>query len=81
MITELARRNQARVSGKLGVEHVWASADIQKKRSNIKKNLYAWLEKPDLGMITILMAGYKVWQKILDDLADKNNSNYVLQFQ
>ena len=27
------------------------------------------------------MAGDKVWQKILDNLADKNNSNYVLQFQ
>mgnify|MGYP006259653683 FL=1 len=26
MITDLARRNQARVSGKLGVEHVWVSA-------------------------------------------------------
>ena len=37
--------------------------------------------KPDLGMIPILMAGDKVWQKILDNLADKNNSNYVLQFQ
>ena len=81
MITELARRNQSRVTGKLGVEHVWASADIPKKRENIRKNLYAWLEKPDLGMIPILMAGDKVWQKILDNLADKNNSNYVLQFQ
>ena len=38
MITDLARRNQARVSGKLGVEHVWVSADINKKRENIKKN-------------------------------------------
>lgn len=81
MITELARRNQARVSGKLGVEHVWASADIQKKRSNIKKNLHAWLEKPDLGMIPILMSGDKVWQGVLHGFAEKNKSNIILQFQ
>ena len=81
MITELARRNQARVSGKLGVEHVWASADIQKKRKNIKNNLYAWLEKPDLGMIPILMSGDKVWQSVLHDFAKKNSSDIILQFQ
>ena len=45
MITELARRNQSRVTGKLGVEHVWASARYTKKRKYIRKNLYAWLEK------------------------------------
>ena len=81
MITDLARRNQARVTGILGIEHVWASADIPQKRKNIRKNLYAWLEKPDLGMIPILMAGDKVWQDILHDIAEKNSANYILQFQ
>ena len=81
MITDLARRNQARVTGILGIEHVWASADIPQKRKNIRKNLYAWLEKPDLGMIPILMAGDKVWQNILHDIAEKNSTNYILQFQ
>ena len=81
MITELARRNQARITGKLGIEHVWASADIGVKRNNIKKNLYAWLEKPDLGMLPILMAGDKVWQDILHDIAKKNSADYILQFQ
>ena len=41
MVTDLARRNQARVVGKLGVEHVWVSADIAKKRNYIKKNFLA----------------------------------------
>ena len=60
MVTELARRNQARVVGKLGIEHIWISADILKKRGHIKKNLLAWLEKPHAGLIPILMAGDKV---------------------
>ena len=34
MVTDLARRNQARVVGNLGVEHVWVSANISKKRKN-----------------------------------------------
>ena len=80
MITDLARRNQARVSGKLGVEHVWVSADINKKRENIKKNFLAWLSKPDLGMVPILMAGDKEWQKQLFNAAKNKNTNYVVQF-
>jgi hypothetical protein len=59
MVNDLARRNQARVVGKLGVEHIVVSADIKKKRENIRKNLKAWLKKPDLGMVPILMAGDK----------------------
>jgi glucosamine--fructose-6-phosphate aminotransferase (isomerizing) len=59
MVNDLARRNQARVVGKLGIEHIVISADIKKKRENIRKNLKAWLKKPDLGMVPILMAGDK----------------------
>jgi hypothetical protein len=59
MVNDLARRNQARVVGKLGIEHIVISADIRKKRVNIRKNLKAWLKKPDLGMVPILMAGDK----------------------
>jgi glutamine---fructose-6-phosphate transaminase (isomerizing) len=59
MVNDLARRNQARVVGKLGIEHIVISADIRKKRENIRKNLKAWLKKPDLGMVPILMAGDK----------------------
>jgi glucosamine--fructose-6-phosphate aminotransferase (isomerizing) len=59
MVTDLARRNQARVCGKLGVEHILISADIAKKRRNIQANVKAWLRRPVLGMIPILMAGDK----------------------
>ncbi len=32
MVTDLTRRNQARIGGQLGVEHSVRSADIQAKR-------------------------------------------------
>jgi len=59
MVTDLGRRNQARMCGKLGVEHIWISADIRKKRDNIRRNVRAWLAKPDLGIIPLFMAGDK----------------------
>lgn len=59
MVSDLARRNQARMCGKLGIEHIWISADIKKKRLNIRANVEAWLKKPDLGLIPLFMAGDK----------------------
>lgn len=59
MVTDLARRNQARLCGKLGVEHIWVSADIKQKRANVGANVNAWLKKPRLGMIPLFMAGDK----------------------
>jgi asparagine synthetase B (glutamine-hydrolysing) len=59
MVTDLGRRNQARMCGKLGIEHIWISADIRQKRANIRRNVQAWLKKPDLGMIPLFMAGDK----------------------
>ena len=68
MVTDLARRNQARVCGILGIEQIVVSAEIKKKREFIRKNLEAWLKKPDLGMVAILMAGdkefYRYFHKI-----------------
>jgi glutamine---fructose-6-phosphate transaminase (isomerizing) len=59
MITDLARRNQARLCGKLGVEHILVSADIRKKREYVRHNVEAWLRRPSLGMIPLFMAGDK----------------------
>ena len=59
MVTDLARRNQARICGQLGVEHILISANINQKRANVRKNIEAWLKKPDLGMIPLFMAGDK----------------------
>lgn len=59
MVTDLARRNQSRMCEKLGIELIVVSADIKKKRENIRKNVSAWLKKPDIGMIPLFMAGDK----------------------
>lgn len=59
MITDLGRRNQARMCGQLGIEHVLVSADIKKKRLNIRRNIEAWFKNPHLGMIPLFMAGDK----------------------
>ncbi|MCF8256638.1 MAG: hypothetical protein K9J06_03745 [Flavobacteriales bacterium] len=59
MLTDLGRRNQARMCGALGVEHILVSADIRKKRENIRKNVSAWLKRPHLGTIPLFMAGDK----------------------
>ncbi len=76
MITDLARRNVARICGKLGLENILVSADIRKKRKNIKLNLESWLKKPKLGMIPLLMAGDKHWfyhaNKIQKELGVEN---------
>jgi hypothetical protein len=59
MVTDLARRNQARLCGKLGVEHILVSADIRRKREHVRQNVSAWLKKPDLGTVPLFMAGDK----------------------
>jgi hypothetical protein len=68
MVTDLARRNQARICGKLGIEHVLISADIKAKRKNICRNVKAWLKKPDLGMVPLFMAGDKQYFYYADKL-------------
>jgi hypothetical protein len=59
LITDLARRNQARMCGALGIEHILVSADIAAKRANVRRNVLAWLQRPVLGMIPLFMAGDK----------------------
>jgi hypothetical protein len=59
LLTDLARRNQARMCGALGVEHILVSADIRAKRANVRRNVSAWLRRPRLGTIPLFMAGDK----------------------
>ena len=73
MITDLARRNQSRMCGKLGVEHIYVSADIRKKRKNIGKNVSAWLKRPELGMVPIFMAGDKAYFYYSNQIQSQNN--------
>jgi len=59
LVTDLARRNQARICGKLGIEHVIRAADIAAQRRYIRRNIEAWLARPRLGMVPLIMAGDK----------------------
>ncbi len=68
MVTDLARRNIARLCGQLGVQNLLVSADIKTKRDNIRKNVSAWLKKPDLGMVPLFMAGDKHFFRIVNEL-------------
>ena len=61
LVTDLARRNAARLCGKLGVEHIIRSPDISAKRRFVRKNVEAWLKRPELGMIPLFMAGDKAF--------------------
>lgn len=80
MVTDLARRNQSRLTAKLGVEHIIISADIRKKRNNIRKNIHAWLKKPNLGMIPLLMAGDKEYMAFPGRLMRKYDINLSFFF-
>lgn len=73
LLTDLARRNQSRMCGKLGVEHILVSADIRKKRSNIRKNVTAWLKKPSLGTVPLFMAGDKQYFYFANLLMKQND--------
>lgn len=75
MVTDLARRNAARVCGKLGVENIIVAADIRLKRNNIRKNVNAWLRKPHLGMIPIFMAGDKYFFYYSNKILSQTNLN------
>lgn len=78
MVTDLARRNQARVCGKLGVEHILRSADITTKRRYIRKNIQAWLKRPELGMVTLFMAGDKEFYAHARDLRRETGIKLVI---
>lgn len=73
MLTDIGRRNQARMCGALGVEHILVSADIRKKRKNIRLNVLAWLKKPNLGTIPLFMAGDKKFLHIIGQLLKRNS--------
>ena len=93
MVTDLARRNIARICGKLSVENIVVSADMSWKRNNIRKNIISWLKYPSLGMIPLFMAGdkyffyyaYKIKKEMNIDLElwgvnDLENTNFKTGF-
>lgn len=68
MVTDLARRNIARICGQLGVQNILVSANIKTKRDNIRRNVSAWLKKPDLGLVPLFMAGDKHFFKVTNQI-------------
>ncbi|MGI9079128.1 MAG: hypothetical protein ACR2G6_17630, partial [Gemmatimonadaceae bacterium] len=78
MVTDLARRNQARICGALGIEHIVRSADIAVKRRYIRKNIEAWLRCPDLGMVTLFTAGDKEFYRHARELRKETGIELVV---
>ncbi len=78
LVTDLARRNQARLCGALGVEHVIRAANIPAQRRYIRKNLEAWLARPRLGMIPIFMAGDKFFYSHARELKRETGIDLVV---
>ncbi|MEK9569890.1 MAG: hypothetical protein VW124_12845 [Paracoccaceae bacterium] len=78
MVTDTARRNISRMCGKLGVEHILVSADIPSKRSNVRKNIQAWMHNPCLCMIPLFMAGDKQFYYYAHQLRKKTGVDLFL---
>ena len=81
LLTDLGRINQSIMTSKLGVEHIWYSADIKKKRKFVNKNLVAWLRKPEFGMIPLLMAGDKMWLEVANLVGKQNKISDIFFFE
>ena len=72
LVTDLARRNISRICSILNVENIIVADDIEKKRSYIKKNVIAWLKKPNLGMVNLFTAGDKHFYRFLEKIKKQN---------
>lgn len=68
MLSDVGRRNQSRMLAKLGVEHIVVSPYINKVRKDIRLNLMAWLRRPDLGMVPLLMQADKITEYYVDKI-------------
>ncbi len=77
-VTDLARRNAARVCGKLGVELIIRSPNINMKRKFVRQNVKAWLKKPELGMIPLFMAGDKAFYYHANQLKKETGIKLVI---
>jgi glutamine---fructose-6-phosphate transaminase (isomerizing) len=78
MVNALARRNQARLCGVLGVEQIIVSANIPRKLHYIRQNVQAWMKKPDLGMVPLFMAGDKQFFYYANQVARQVNARLII---
>ena len=80
LTTDTSRVNQAKLCGKLGIEHIIRSANIKQKRNYVRNNIMAWLKKPHLGMLPVVQAGDKPFMDYGDILAKEHKIKLVIQF-
>jgi hypothetical protein len=78
MVTDLAHRNQILMCKALGIELIIVKANIAKKLENIRKNVSAWMKKPDIGMIPLFMAGDKQFFYYANKIKKQNGLKEVL---
>ena len=78
LTTDISRINASKLCGKLGVEHIIRSANIDERRSHVRENLFAWLKRPHLGMIPLLQAGDKAFYEYGRKLSKELNLKLVV---
>lgn len=81
MVTDIARRNQARILGQLGIEHILVSADVTLKRKHIHQHIKAWMKKPHLGMVPLFMEGDKQCEFHADRIMKKYKLKLMFFFR
>ena len=77
-VTDKARRNISRICGEMNVEHILIAADIKTKRNNVKKNVVAWLSKPEISLVPLFLAGDKFFYKYASSLKKEMNLSAII---
>ena len=77
-VTKLARKNISRICGELKIENILVSADIDQKRKNARKNILAWIKKPDISMIPLFMAGDKSFFYFASEIFKEGNFDNLI---
>ena len=78
--TDLGGLNQSIMTSKLGVEHIWFSADIKKKENSWTRILQR-LHKPEFGMIPLLMADDKMWLEVANLVGKQNKIDSIFSLK
>ena len=78
MLTEISMRNQKLMTEKLNVKHIVIDANIKRKQANIKRNIKAWLKKPNLGLVPLFVSGDKHYFYYANKVAKENNLQHQI---
>jgi glucosamine--fructose-6-phosphate aminotransferase (isomerizing) len=78
MLTDLGRRNASLMCSTLRVENIVVAANIERKRLYIRKNLLAWLNKPHLGLLSLLTSGDKHFFRLTNQVCNQTGVSLQL---